>query len=141
MVQLPKRLPALNWLKFALLLYGIIWIGQEGNLPWVMVMGIGVALTLGSKIVVWIGRKRPYPLHTFLLLSATVGLLSGIFASPITLFFMSLKTGLHAHGPEFTPQEIAWTLQQTPLWGVLGALTGLGIGLIMAARFQAPPDG
>jgi hypothetical protein len=47
---------------------------------------------------------------------------------------MILKTGIHAHGPEYTARELAWVWTQLPLWGGVGALTGLGFGLLMAAK-------
>jgi hypothetical protein len=47
---------------------------------------------------------------------------------------MAVKTGLHAHGPEFTPAEINWVLQQTPIWTAAGLLAGLGLGQIVKGR-------
>jgi hypothetical protein len=43
---------------------------------------------------------------------------------------MALKTGLHAHGHEFTRAEIAWVLGRTPLWALAGLFAGLGVGLL-----------
>ncbi len=86
------------------------------------------------------GWKRPFTLPIFLLLNTLLGLLAGAFAGPLSLFFMVLKTGLHAHGPEFTAAEINWVLQHIPFWGISGALGGLGIGLLLASRYTAASD-
>jgi NhaP-type Na+/H+ or K+/H+ antiporter len=55
-------------------------------------------------------------------------------SSLLTLVFMAIKTGLHAHGPEFTLQEIQWVSQQTPLWAAVGLLIGLGLGMLTARQ-------
>ena len=65
--------------------------------------------------------------------TAVVGLLVGFSSGVLILLFMVVKTGLHAHGPEFTPSEINWVIQQLPLWSLIGLLAGLGVGFLMAA--------
>lgn len=137
MVIFPQRLPLLRWMTIAWSTYGLIWIGLEGELRQVMVMGIGAAVVGWGHSLVWLGQKRPLPLPVWLALSSFLGLLCGLLAAPLTILFMALKTGLHAHGPEFTPQEVAWILQQTPLWSLIGLVAGLGIGFLLAARFPA----
>ncbi len=137
MVLLPQRLLLLRWLTIAWSIYGLIWISLEGELRQVLVMGVGAAIMGAGHSLARLGRKRPLPLITFIILSSLLGLLSGLLVSPLTVLFMALKTGLHTHGPEFTPQEVAWALQQAPLWGLFGLLAGLGIGLLLAARFPA----
>jgi hypothetical protein len=54
----------------------------------------------------------------------------GLVAGPMMLIFMSLKTGLHAHGPEFTAAQITWVLRQIPLWSLAGLSAGIGFGLL-----------
>ena len=56
--------------------------------------------------------------------------LFGFLTALLTLFFMALKTGLHAHGPEFTPSEINWVIARIPLWTAVGLLSGAGLGLV-----------
>ena len=72
--------------------------------------------------------------------ASVVGTLSGVMAVGLTLIFMALKTGLHAHGPEFTPREINWLIQQLPLWSIIGLLLGIGTSLITGALWQKQED-
>jgi len=51
-----------------------------------------------------------------------------------TLFLMALKTGIHAHGPEYTMAEVAWVWRQLPLWVAAGTLAGTGLALVAAGR-------
>ena len=43
------------------------------------------------------------------------------------------KTGVHAHGPEFSPAEIGWLMQQAVLWSLVGTIAGAGLGLLRLA--------
>jgi hypothetical protein len=62
--------------------------------------------------------------------TAVTGFLFGLGCGLMTLLLMVLKTGLHGHGPEFSPAEINWVWGQIPLWGLVGLLGGLGLGMI-----------
>jgi NhaP-type Na+/H+ or K+/H+ antiporter len=61
----------------------------------------------------------------------------GLGSALLILFLMALKTGLHAHGPEFSAIEVSWVLQQIPLWAAAGLAGGLGVGLLL--RWVFPP--
>ncbi|MCA9934630.1 MAG: hypothetical protein H6662_19980 [Ardenticatenaceae bacterium] len=135
MIQLPTRITVVRRLTIIWAVYALVWMGWEGNLHRVVWMGAGTALLLAVKGLQWVGRKRPYPSHHLLAITTALGLLAGLGAIPLTLLFMVVKTGLHAHGPEFTLIEINWVIQQTFLWGLVGALLGLGMGLLLVARF------
>lgn len=114
-------------------IYALVWIGLEGELWQTVALGSSTAVLLVAYGWRRWGRKRPLATRPFLLLSTLSGFLTGLFAALFTLFFMALKTGLHAHGPEYTPQEIAWVVQQIPFWASAGLLVGLGIGLLWLA--------
>jgi hypothetical protein len=97
-------------------------------------MGVGVTAVslihllqnkLGGQIVT---------LSKWLIATAVLGLLFGLGSGLLTLVFMAVKTGLHAHGPEFTIQQIRWVIQQIPLWTIAGLLAGLGLGLLTAKQ-------
>jgi hypothetical protein len=81
----------------------------------------------GRRVVA--GGKR-LPAWKWMGVTAVTGLAIGFFSAILTLVFMAVKTGLHAHGPEFRPQEISWLIQQIPFWTTGGFLAGLGVGLI-----------
>jgi hypothetical protein len=62
------------------------------------------------------------------------GLALGAGTVLTTLFLMAVKTGLHAHGPEFSAADINNVWQQLALWSLVGLLGGLGLGLLLIAR-------
>ncbi len=133
-MQIPRKIPGLKLALVLLAIYTAVWITLEGALWRVIVMGVGstaVSLLygwqkwLGGRLVndwVWWGG------------TAVTGLLFGLGSGLLSLVFMAVKTGLHAHGPEFTPGEINWILQQTPIWTMAGLFAGLGWGLLAKSR-------
>lgn len=80
------------------------------------------ALAGRSAVGAWLG----------VLVTAVSGGLFGVGSALLTFVFMAVKTGLHAHGPEFTQAEIVWVWDVAPLWTAVWLLVGLGIGLIWA---------
>ena len=89
----------------------------------VLLLGYGWQRWLGGKIV-----RRGLGV----LVTAVSGGLLGTGSVLLTFVFMAVKTGLHAHGPEFSQAEIAWVWHILPLWTAVGLLVGLGLGLIWA---------
>ncbi|MBE2198030.1 MAG: hypothetical protein IAE79_05430 [Anaerolinea sp.] len=132
-MQIPARIPGLRWLTIVWGVYAAIWISLEGDLRQVVALGVCTMLVgLGHGMQRrWAGR--PFPAPGWLARMAATGLLLGAGSSILTLFFMALKTGLHAHGPEFTADELAWVMRQLPLWAGVGGMTGLGLGLLSLA--------
>jgi hypothetical protein len=129
-MQIPERVPGLKWLTAAWGVYGVVWIALEGVLWQTVLLAVGTtAVTLLSLIQKYLAG-RTWSLGWWLAGTAVAGLTFGLFSGLLTLFFMALKTGLHAHGPEFTPAEIAWVLGQLRLWTAVGLLAGLGLGLL-----------
>lgn len=132
-MQIPARIPGLKAATILLSLYAAVWITLEAALPRAAALGIGVVLvTAGQLLQKYLGGRR-LPLVRWLLVAAVTGLLIGLASGLLTLFFMAVKTGLHAHGPEFTPAEITWVLRQIPLWTLAGLLAGLGLGFLSAS--------
>jgi hypothetical protein len=70
------------------------------------------------------------------LVTAVSGLALGAGSGLLSLLFMAVKTGLHAHGPEFSQAEIAWVWNGMLLWTTVGLLVGLGLGLIWAGMVE-----
>ena len=132
-MQVPAKMPALKGATILLGGYFVVWVALEGNLSQTIALAM---LAIG----VWLGRigqrygaGRKMSPAGWLLLSGFGGLFFGGGIGPLTLALMALKTGLHAHGPEFTLLEINFIVTQMPLWGFAGLLAGLGLGLILYA--------
>ncbi len=127
---MPAHIP---YLPVATLLWGLlalVWTRLEASLLGDgLLAGWGVAL-----LALWlVGRAwggRWLPAGRLVGLSAAVGLAWGVALGPVVLLLMSLKTGLHGHGPEYTTAQITWVLAQWPWWVGAGALAGLGLGLV-----------
>ena len=49
------------------------------------------------------------------------------------LLLMAVKTGLHAHGPEYSAAQMAAVVGQWPFWVGAGVLAGMGLGMLALA--------
>jgi hypothetical protein len=133
-VSIPTHLPGLKVATILLAAYFVLWIPLEGNLAQTVLMGLWVALVMAGHLAQrWLGGHR-LGRGRWLLLAALFGLCLGLGSAILTLLAMALKTGLHAHGPEFTRTEINWVLEQLPYWTAAGFLAGLGLGLVAANK-------
>jgi hypothetical protein len=112
--------------------YGVAWIALEGNLARVTIFGCALSLLGLGYLFQRLLAGRRLSVHLWLLVSAALGVLFGFSCAVLTLLLMAVKTGLHAHGPEFNPAQIGWVVGQTPWWTSAGLLLGLGLGLIFA---------
>ena len=128
----PQKISGLNWLFGLWAVYTAVWISREGSLWQVTLMAtLTTILLLGYSWQRWLGGRR-VGRNVGVLLTAVSGVLLGAGSGLLTFVFMAVKTGLHAHGPEFTPAEIAWVWNMLPLWTAVCLLVGLGLGLIWA---------
>ncbi len=133
-MKIPPKIPGLRVSFILMGVYTAVWIALEGELWRVVLMGVGwTAVSLGYSWQKWLGGRMVSGWRWWGV-TAVTGLLLGLGSSLLTLAFMALKTGLHAHGPEFTPAEINWILQQSPLWSAAGLFAGLGLGQILKGR-------
>ena len=139
-MKIPVSIPHFKIAVGIVGLYAIGWLALEGEL----VRDIGLAAGLLVSALLYIITKRLggliVPVRRAIILATAAGLLFGAGLVLLTLFLMVLKTGLHAHGPEYTAQEIAWVWRQLPLWAGAGGLAGLGLGLLAAARGRMTTD-
>ena len=111
-------------------MYAAVWISLEGELWRVVLMGVAATIVAAGFLwQKWLGGKV-VGRGVGMLITAVSGLLIGSGSVVIVLIFMAVKSGLHAHGAEFSPAEIDWLFSQLPLWTAVGLLTGLGVGLI-----------
>lgn len=133
-MHIPRKVPGLKPFLVLFAVYTAVWIALEGELWRVVVMGVGgTAVSLGYGWQKWLGGELVNGWKWWGV-TAVSGLLFGLGSSLLSLIFMAIKTGLHAHGPEFTPAEINWILQQTPIWAAAGLLAGLGLALLFKGR-------
>lgn len=71
--------------------------------------------------------------------SALIGLISGLVISPLAIFLMAFKSGLHGHGtPDFTPTQIEQVFSWFPLFGLGGILSGLMCRIWLRASRSNP---
>lgn len=129
-MQIPAKLPGLKWLTIGWVMYGVVWIAPEGVLWQAVLLGGLTTSVLLAYLAQKVAGGRLVAWGWWLGGTAVTGALFGFLTGLLTLFFMALKTGLHAHGPEFTPSEINWVITQIPLWTAVGLLTGAGLGLV-----------
>ncbi len=131
-MQLPESVPSLKWLAIAIAIYWVIWISLEGKMWQVLALSLGLTILLADAIYQKKIAGRTLSVGRWLSLCAIAGLVLGLMFGPLTIIFMVLKTGLHGHGPEFTPEEIAWVINRIPLFTILGALIIGGLGALLA---------
>ncbi len=114
-------------------IFAFLWMALEGNLQRAVVFGVYSTLMAlvyaRRRLGGWGGRGGA----STVLATATWGGLWGLASGLITLLLMAVKTGLHAHGPEFSAMEVAWVGQQIPLWSLAGFVGGIGVGLLRLA--------
>jgi hypothetical protein len=127
---IPGRIPGLKVLTILFAVYVVIWMGLEGSLPQVILMAGGTTFLGGAYLFLRRYGGRWLSFRCWLITAAIWGGLMGLSCGLLALLFMAVKTGLHSHGPEFTPAEIDWVLKQLPIWSAAGLLAGLGLGLV-----------
>lgn len=133
-MKIPATIPHFKTAAGFTLAYALVWMALEGEL-WrdLLLAGAVVALAIASLLTRFLGGHALSAIQ-LIAIAAAAGLIAGVALPLVTLFLMALKTGIHAHGPEYTSQEIAWVWRQLPLWALVGGITGFGLGLLSAAR-------
>jgi hypothetical protein len=113
-------------------LYALVWLSLEGDVARDGVLaGWGLAL-----LALWAARRWGgccVSAGRAATLGAAAGLAWGAALGPAVLLMMAIKTGLHAHGPEYSAAQIAAVVGQWPLWIGAGVLAGAGVGLLAVA--------
>ncbi len=131
-MQFPQKIPGWRLLLAMWVVYTAVWISREGALWQVATMGTTTTILLvGYGWQRWLGGKT-VGREIGVVVTAVSGLILGGGSGLLSLLFMAVKTGLHAHGPEFSQAEIAWVWNILPLWTAVGLLVGMGLGLIWA---------
>ena len=134
-MQIPKKIPGLRLTTVIVVIYAVIWISLEGKLWQSMLLAASVTLISTGYLIQRLMGGRYLACGSLLVFAAVAGLLVGLTFGILVLAAMAVKTGLHGHGPEFSPDEIDWVLSQILLWiavtffGALGLATlALGLG-------------
>jgi len=119
--------PGLGLFSFALGAAFLFWLPFEHSQ-----ISIPVFLAFVASLL-WAARisiSRSLKTYKDLAWQAWIGILAGLAVAPLAVFMIFFKNGLHDHGvPDFTPTQILFILHRTPLWGGVGLLIGLGIGI------------
>ncbi len=131
-MRIPEKIPGRRLAAILLIGYAAIWIAIEGNPASVWLLAILLMIFLLLNLFQRFVAGRTLSLLAWLALCAGAGLTMGLGSALLTLFLMALKSGLHAHGPEFTPDQIAPVVSGMPVWAAGGLLVGLGAGLLLA---------
>lgn len=139
-MNIPNKIPYLRVVTVIWAIYSLIWITLEGSMTYVLLMGISTTLLSAAYAVQRYFGGKQFSIARWLILATAVGTYIGLGCAGLSLFFMGIKTGLHAHGPEFTASEILFLIDRLPFWSLLGALTGLGLGLIAISLTQLVHD-
>ena len=126
-MQIPSRAPCLKPVGLLLGVYAAVWMALEGSVPRdLLLAALLLALLAAALVTRFLGGRR-LSTGQAVMFCAAVGLVYGAGLALLTLFLMALKTGLHAHGPEYSAAEITWVWQQLPLWAGAGVLAGAGL--------------
>ena len=130
---MPVRVPYLPAATLLWGLYALMWLALEGNVARDGILaGWGLAL-----LALWVAARRwgarSVSAGQVAALGAAAGLAWGAALGPAVLLLMAVKTGLHAHGPEYSAAQLAAVVGQWPLWIGAGALAGAGVGLLVVA--------
>lgn len=128
--------PSFTWARRAAWgLAGILWFFwiayEDQGLTAISIVAVVIAFAGGITVFGrWVGEE-PQPRRSWVIKSASVGLVAGALIGPLTALLMLVKIGLHAHPvPDFSPEDLVQALSRTIYWAVLGAVIGAVLGLL-----------
>ena len=135
------------WYRISALIVGIAWLIwlsiEDLSERWVLIFSVTICVLLAVRFIIYYSAQRSknedkYPQNKDqrparrFLFYPLVGALTGLAVTPVAIFLMALKTGLHGHfAPEFTSAQVFIVLVRTPIWIVGGLLIGVGVELLL----------
>lgn len=130
-----RKTPA--WLRLTALLLGIyllLWLSfEDKDVTRVLLSAVAVNAWIALRYLV----RLPASARKGILRQSLVGILAGLAVTPMALFLMAFKTGVHGHeSPDFTAEQIFAVIRGTPVWAGAGLLLGLGSGLLHIAASE-----
>ncbi len=114
--------------------YAAVWLALEGAPGRELLLAAGGLALVAVAGAARVCGGRRLPAGQVVGLAGAVGLVAGAAVVPAALAAMAFKTGLHAHGAQYTTAQIAGLWAQWPLWLVAGGMAGLGLGLVGLGR-------
>lgn len=132
-MSIPVHFPGLRLATLLFIASALMWIALEGSLARALLLASAATLILLAHTLQWLLGGAELAPARWLLLLVLSGLVAGVSVPLLTLVLMVLKTGLHAHGPEFTAAEFAWVSGNLFTWAGGGLLAGAGLALITLA--------
>ncbi len=120
-------------MRVAAVLFGIslvIWSQLEAKLWQAVFIGVFAAAIALGRLIVRFLAGRELSIRQLVAIFLAAGLFLGLGSTLFTLAAMILKTGLHAHGPEFSQAELLWVTRQASIWSVAGMCGGLGAAML-----------
>lgn len=133
----------LRWFWIATGLTLAIWIAIEDRSLMLVTIGAallstGLGATGAGRIL---ARLNPAGWRRTVWL-AGIGAVTGAVWGPMALLLIAIKTSLHTHPvPDFTESDVVAILNRIPIWTVIGAILGPGIGVLsMADRTSIQTD-
>lgn len=130
-MNIPSRIPGYRILLSLFGVYAAIWIALEGHLVQVVALGLFAAFMIMLALIQRFWGGKALTIRRWLFLCMLSGLWLGVGSLLLTLLFMTLKSGLHSHGWEYSLTETEWVFRQFPLWSVGGLFLGFGVGLVI----------
>jgi hypothetical protein len=100
----------------------LIWIPiEDTTIWWVTLFSVLICTLAGGYAAVVFESRGGKSWFVF----PFVGTIAGVLVTPLALFLMAFKTGIHGHGaPDFTPSQVEAVLQRFPVWVAIGFLVG-----------------
>jgi len=130
-LMIEESVPRFHWVaRVLILLASILWLALEGNLTLTACLAALLTALLIYEGLYRLRRAESRRWSRSIALFPPLGFLTGITVVLITLALMVLKSGLHAHGPEFTRDEFELVWRQGILLAISGLLCGTALAIL-----------